>query len=49
MDPLLILVAFIFGFAVYRVGLPPLVGFLVVAATAQEASRARAVSHSRRR
>jgi predicted Kef-type K+ transport protein len=29
MDPLLILVAFIFGFAVYRVGLPPLVGYLI--------------------
>ena len=29
MDPLLILIAFIFGFAVYRVGLPPLVGYLI--------------------
>jgi predicted Kef-type K+ transport protein len=29
MDPLLILIAFIFGFAVYRIGLPPLVGYLV--------------------
>jgi len=29
MDPLLILIAFVFGFAVYRVGLPPLVGYLI--------------------
>ena len=29
MDPLLILIAFAFGFAVYRVGLPPLVGYLI--------------------
>jgi len=29
MDPLLILIAFVFGFAVYRVGLPPLVGYLL--------------------
>ena len=29
MDPLWILVAFILGFAVYRVGLPPLVGYLI--------------------
>ena len=29
MDPLLILIAFIFGFAVYLVGLPPLVGYLI--------------------
>ena len=29
MDPLLILIAFIFGFAVYRLGLPPLVGYLI--------------------
>ena len=29
MDPLLILIAFILGFAVYRVGLPPLVGYLI--------------------
>lgn len=29
MDPWLILVAFIFGFAVYRLGLPPLVGYLI--------------------
>ena len=29
MDPLLILIAFIFGFAAYRAGLPPLVGYLI--------------------
>jgi len=29
MDPLWILVAFILGFAVYRIGLPPLVGYLI--------------------
>ena len=29
MDPLWILVAFILGFAVNRVGLPPLVGYLI--------------------
>ncbi len=29
MDPLLILIAFVFGFAVYRLGLPPLVGYLI--------------------
>ena len=29
MDPLWILVAFILGFAVYRLGLPPLVGYLI--------------------
>ena len=29
MDPLLILIAFVFGFGVYRVGLPPLVGYLI--------------------
>ena len=29
MDPLWILVAFILGFAAYRVGLPPLVGYLI--------------------
>jgi predicted Kef-type K+ transport protein len=29
MDPLLILIAFVFGFAVYHVGLPPLVGYLI--------------------
>ncbi|MGB5750245.1 MAG: cation:proton antiporter family protein [Desulfobacterales bacterium] len=29
MDPLLILIAFVFGFAAYRVGLPPLVGYLI--------------------
>ena len=29
MDPLLILIAFILGFAAYRVGLPPLVGYLI--------------------
>ena len=29
MDPLLILIAFVFGFAVSRVELPPLVGYLI--------------------
>jgi predicted Kef-type K+ transport protein len=29
MDPIWLLVAFILGFAVYRVGLPPLVGYLI--------------------
>jgi predicted Kef-type K+ transport protein len=29
MDPLWILVAFVLGFAVYRIGLPPLVGYLI--------------------
>jgi predicted Kef-type K+ transport protein len=29
MDPLFILIAFVFGFAVYRLGLPPLVGYLI--------------------
>jgi len=29
MDPLWILAAFILGFVVYRVGLPPLVGYLI--------------------
>ena len=29
MEPLSILVAFIFGFGVYRLGLPPLVGYLI--------------------
>ena len=29
MDPLWILVAFILGFAAYRIGLPPLVGYLI--------------------
>ena len=29
MDPVLILIAFVFGFAVYRIGLPPLVGYLI--------------------
>jgi len=29
MDPILILIAFLFGFAVYRIGLPPLVGYLI--------------------
>ncbi|MCK5665482.1 MAG: cation:proton antiporter, partial [Thiotrichaceae bacterium] len=28
MDPLWLLIAFIFGFAVKQIGLPPLVGFL---------------------
>ena len=29
MEPLLILVAFVFGFGAYRLGLPPLVGYLI--------------------
>ena len=29
MDPLWILIAFLIGFAVYQVGLPPLVGYLI--------------------
>ena len=35
MDPVLILGAFILGFAAYRIGLPPMVGYLIAGFTLQ--------------